>query len=252
MSNELKKPTIWKRASAFLFDAILLVTLTMGIAFIISAITGYDRYATELDELYTKYEEQYGVSFDITEDEYTAMSAEEREIFDSASRALQTDSESGRLYGMVLNLTVMTISLSFLFAYMGLEFVVPLLFGNGQTLGKKAFGIALVRIDGVKLTPVMLFVRTLLGKYTLETMVPVFIVIMILFRMLGITGTAVLGLYLVFQIILFFATKERRLVHDIISGTAAVDMSTQRIFESVDELTAYKARLARERMSREE
>ena len=139
-----------------------------------------------------------------------------------------------------------------LFAYLLLEFVVPLLLKNGQTLGKKIFGIAIMRTDGVKITPFALFVRTVLGKYTIETMVPVLIVIMIYFSILGLTGTVVLGLIALLQIILLAATKSRSAIHDLLACTVAVDFASQRIFDSSEELLEYKKKLHEERAASRE
>ena len=41
--------SFYKRASAFLFDAILLAVLAVGLALILSAVTGYDRRAAEME-----------------------------------------------------------------------------------------------------------------------------------------------------------------------------------------------------------
>ena len=43
--------SFYKRASAFLFDAILLAVLAVGLALILSAVTGYDRRAAEMEKL---------------------------------------------------------------------------------------------------------------------------------------------------------------------------------------------------------
>lgn len=235
-----------------MFDVILLSVAAVGFAFIISAITGYDVQSRRLDDIYARYEQEYGVSFGITEDEYNALPEAEKENFDKAGEALNADAEAAGLFMMVVNLTIVIISISLLLAYMLLEFVVPLLFGNGQTLGKKIFGICLVRTDGVKVTPVMLLIRTLLGKYTIETMVPVLILIMIYFRIVGLTGTVVLLLILLIQIIIFAATRNHSLIHDLLAGTAAADMASQRIFESEDELIEYKKKLAAEAAAKKE
>ena len=61
MMYDLQKASIWKRASAFLFDVILLSVAAVGFAFIISAVTGYDGYTKELDGIYAAAEEKYGV-----------------------------------------------------------------------------------------------------------------------------------------------------------------------------------------------
>ena len=128
-------------------------------------------------------------------------------------------------------------------AFLLLEFLVPLLFGNGQTLGKKVFGIAVMREDGVKLSPVLLFARTILGKYTLETMIPVFILIMIYLNLMGMSGTlAIVGL-LIAQLILIIVTKAHTPIHDKLAHTVAVDMASQMIFDTPEDLLAYKKRI---------
>lgn len=243
---------IYKRASAFLFDAILLAVLAVGLALILSAVTGYDRYAAEMEKIYADAEEKFGVSFDITEDEYNAMSDEMRQKYDEAAAALNSDEHTVHTFGMVVSLAITILSVSVLLAFAALEFVLPLVFGDGRTLGKKIFGICVCRTDSVKITPVSLFVRTFIGKYTIETMVPVLIVAMIYFRMVGIAGTAVIVMLAVLQIILVAATKTHSPIHDLLAGTMTADYATQRIFESTDELIEYKRKLAAEEAARSE
>ena len=155
-----------------------------------------------------------------------------------------------RNYSIVVNLTLIIASVSILLGYLALEFVVPLLFGNGQTLGKKIFGIALMRTDGVRITPFMIFVRTILGKYTLETMIPVLVIIMLLFQMVGIGGTTLLLLLLVAQIACLVITKTNSAIHDLLACTVAVDMASQHIFDSPEALLEYKKQLHAEQASR--
>lgn len=243
---------IYKRASAFLFDAILLAVLAVAAALILSAVTGYDRHAAELEKAYADAEEKYGVSFDITEDEYNALPEEARRKYDEAAAALNSDEGIVRTFGIVVNLAITILSISILLAFAVLEFALPLVLGEGRTLGKKIFGICVCRTDSVRITPVALFVRTFLGKYTIETMVPVLMIVMIYFRMLGVAGTAVIAMLGILQIILVAATKTRSPIHDLIAGTMTADYATQRIFESTDELVEYKRKLAAEEAARSE
>ena len=130
-----------------------------------------------------------------------------------------------------------------LLSYILLEFIVPLLLHNGQTLGKKAFGIAVMRVDGVRVTNLAMFIRTVLGKYTIETMVPVFIVLMILLELIGSLGTMILiGFYLT-QLALVLIRQDHGLIHDLISGTVVVDMQSQMIFQTAEDLIAYRQQI---------
>ena len=240
---DFQKANMWKRISAALFDLILIAIGVIGMAFLLSTALGYDSYVSDLEKVYDKYEDNYGVDFDITAAQYDALSEEERENYDSASKAVSEDKEAVYIYGMLINFTLIIIIFSILFAYLLFEFLVPLLFKNGQTLGKKVFGIGVMREDGVKISPLLLFARTVLGKYTLETMIPVLIIVMTYFGSVGIFGTAVIGLLLLVQIIMISSTKANTPIHDKLAHTVTVDMASQMIFDTPEDMLLYKQRI---------
>jgi len=243
---------MWKRISAYLFDIILIGIVTVGLTFFMSFLLDYDSYAQKLSDLYDSYEVKFGVDFDLTYDEYDAMSPEESAKYDLAVKAVSEDGEVNYLYSMMLNLTLIMITFSILAAYLLLEFAVPLLIGNGQTLGKKIFGIALMRKDGVKINALLLFVRTVLGKFTLETMIPVLIIIMFYFNVIGIFGTVVILGIAIAQIVMIAATKDNLAVHDALSQTVAVDAASQMIFDSYEAMIEYKKKLHAEEAEKAE
>ena len=251
MIFDLQKASMWKRISAFLFDMILLGIVVTGAAFLLSALLGFDKHNTALDVAYAKYEAEYGVVFDITEEEYMQLSEEKLEAWNEAYAALIADNEAMYSYNMVVNFTLVISTLAILLAYVVLEFAVPLKLGHGQTLGKKIFGVAVMRTDGIKVTPPLLFIRTILGKFTIETMIPVLICVMIFFNMIGIIGILILGLILLLQIILMIATYTNSCIHDVLAKTVAVDMASQMIFETEEELIAYKNKVHAEKVARE-
>ena len=251
MIFDLQKASMWKRISAFLFDFILLAVATVGFAYVRSTALGYTKHNTALEDAYGRYEAEYGVSFDISQEEFLQMPAEKQARWNEAYQALIKDGEAMYSYNMVINLTLLISSLAILFAYLTLEFFVPVKFGNGQTLGKKIFGVAVMRTDGVKVTAPLLFIRTILGKYTIETMIPVLIGVMIFFNMIGIVGTLILGLILLLQIILMIATHTNACIHDVLAKTVAVDMASQMIFETEEEMIAYKNKVHAEKVARE-
>lgn len=251
MIFDLQKASMFKRISAYLFDFIMLAILAVGLGFIISSLTGYDAYSAALNDAYDKYEAEYAIEFEIDEDTYKAMPDEERAAYDAAYNALVNDADAMHAYNMVLNLTLVIITLAILLAYAVLEFVVPILFGNGQTLGKKIFGIALMRTDGVKISSPLLFIRTILGKFTIETMIPVLILIMIYFNSIGVVGMIVLLLILILEISLMISTKTNSLIHDVLAKTVAVDLASQMIFDTEEDMIAYKNKVQAEKAARE-
>ncbi len=251
MKFDIQKADFWKRISAFLFDFILLGTLIIGLAAALSSILNYDKYTDMMKEARYDAYDLYGIPHDITAEEFEKLPEETRI---GANKAYSRDSRA--VYGskMSSNLRLIIISLSIITAHVLLELVVPLLFGNGQTLGKKAFGLAVMHTNGVKLKNQAHFVRVIVGKCTIETMVPAYIVIMIIFGNLGAVGTVVLGLFALLQIFSVFYTRAttRSAIHDLISDTVVVDMASQQMFDTFEDLMAYKTRLHEEEVAKQD
>ena len=251
MTCDIQKAGLWKRVAAGLLDSILLSVLAVGVAVLLGAFLGYDGYNTTLNESYAYYQDQYGVTFQITGEEYEALQPQEKEAYDKAYAALIQDEEAMKAYNMVLNLSLLITTGGILAAYLLLEFAVPLFFGNGQTVGKKVFGLGIVRVDGVRTTPLQMFVRTVLGKFTIETMIPVYVVLMFLFNVTGLYGTLLLGGLLVAQILIMAISSNNSLIHDLLAGTVVVDVASQMIFRTPQDLIDYKKKLSREQSNRQ-
>lgn len=234
-----------KRFAAFLLDLITVVILAAGVMYIVSVIADYDGYTSKMEAVYADAEERYGTDLGISESEYMALDEDARARYDAAAAELNSDAEVMQLYSMVMNLTVMMISVSLLVSIMTFEFVVPLLLGNGQTIGKKIFGLCVCRTDHVRVTPVVMLIRTLLGKFTIEAMVPALLMLMIIFGSGGIIGMAVILAIAVLQAVLIAATKTHSAIHDLLATTCVADMASTRIFDDEAALVDYKCRLAR-------
>jgi uncharacterized RDD family membrane protein YckC len=248
--TELQIAGTWKRIAAGLFDGLLVLVLAVGVWLLLAPVTGYDRHSKALDETYAQYEAHYGVSFSITQEEYESLPEEDRAKYDEALDALNQDEDALESYNKILSLMLLLVSASLLGGFLGMEFLVPLLLKDGQTVGKKIFGLGLVRTDSVRVTPLQLFVRVLLGKFTVETMIPVYIVLMLTWGATGTFGTLILGALLLTQVILYFASHNHSQLHDLMAGTAVVDIKIQRVFANSDELLNYQLKLAAEEADR--
>lgn len=245
---DLQKAGMWKRISAALCDFIALGTAVVGLALLLSLVLGYDGHSARLESISEAYETEYNVDFDISESDYEALGEEDKARYQQAMDAFSKDADANYTYNVLVNLTFVIIIFSILVASVLLEFIVPLLFGNGQTLGKKVFGVAVMREDGVKLAPMILFIRAILGKYTVETMVPVLIILMIYWGAMDILGTVlVLGL-LILQLVLLATSPERKVLHDRLAHTVTVDYASQMIFDSPEAMLAYKQRIHAEQV----
>lgn len=241
---DLQKASLWKRISAALFDCILLVIVAVGAAAGLSGLLGYEGYVSQVNEAYDHYSKEYGVDLRMSEEEFNQLTATEQENFKAANKAINADANAVRAYKMSQHLPLLMVTFGVLCGVLLIELLAPLMFGNGQTLGKKIFGIALMRIDGVKMTSLQLFVRSILGKFAVELMIPIFIFINLYwFGSISIVSIAVLLLLLLSQVICLARTRTGSLLHDVMAGTVAVDMASQMIFETKEAQLEYIKKL---------
>lgn len=268
---ELRRISIVRRLSALLLDAILLAVLATGGIYVISLICRYGEAESLASEYYNEWEtfrkdyipqvaEYYGFTYEEDGENYTiTKDGEAVSLYDvaeileqsggndpataeayAAYKGLTPADKVNMQYGYVFNLLFMMVSLGILFAYLILEFILPIIFKNGQTVGKKVFDVCLVRTDCVKIGNLSLFARTFLGKYAIETMFPILLVFLFFFGGTGLVSVILLIALTILNIVLFFATKNRTPIHDLLADTAAADMKLQMIFGSEEELIQKK------------
>ena len=250
--KDLQKGDMWKRISAYMFDKILLFTVIVGVAFLLSFLFDFDKYSAIQTERRDALEAEYGIDLSISEDEYNKLPAQQQAKYDAAMEAFSKDQDVQYAMAMLFQFTLILTTFSVMIGYILLEFVLPLVFGNGQTLGKKFFGLGVMRTDGVRITAPILFIRTVLGKYTVETMVPLMILIGLAFGVMGIVGVAVLLIVWITNIILLIKTETRSAVHDMLASTVCIDINSQMIFESAEAAMEYKQRIHKEMADRAE
>lgn len=248
MIYDLQKASLLKRVSAWILDMILLLVLVTGFAAVLSAALHFDGYTQAVAERQAHYESQYGVKFELSQEEYETLTPEQTEVLDQAYKAFSEDKEAVYNYNMIVNLSMVILSLSVLLGFLGLEFAVPLLFGNGQTVGKRVFGIAVMKQNGVKVNAVTMFVRTVLGKFTFEAMLPLLLLLMMLLGLIGIVGPGVILALLLAEVVIMITSKTNATIHDKLAQTVTVDMHSQLIFTSEEELLAYKQRIHEEKV----
>ena len=237
MVFDIQKASTLKRASAFLLDLILFAVLAVGAAWLIGLACDYDYHFEQFEvnsDLYQKEIDRiYGEGFSIeTQEQFDALSPEAQEAFRIAKVSLSK----------VVNFTLLMVSLGLFVSNLVLEFVIPLVLKNGQTVGKKVFGIAVVHQNGVRVNAITMFIRAILGKYTVETMVPVLMIYM-LFVVPGggIAAVVVLALLVILEAVLYFTSKGMHtFIHDVFAKTVCVDLASQMIFEDETALNAFR------------
>lgn len=252
MMVDLQKAGLWKRVAAWMLDVIMISILATGFGLVLSSIMNYDGYVNRLNDKYASYEKEYGVEFNISQEKYETLTEEEKEAYQRANEALTKDEELNVVYNMVVHQTLIMTSLGILLSIFLLEFVVPVLFKNGQTLGKKIFGIGLMRTDFVKVNNMQLFVRAILGKFTIETMFPIYIMLLSFLGVFGIMGTLVVIALFIVELIILAVSRNNSQIHDLLAGTVVVDMTSQRIFESAEARTEHSKRIHADMVAKKE
>ena len=259
MIYDLQKGSLLKRASAFLLDGILLVIIAVGFAWAFIAISQYDTYSTTFSNGVDRYSELYYPDFNtvISVADYKALPDADRAAYDAVMDAVNNDPELIGVMIAIVQLTIASVSVSIFLGFMVVEFILPLIFKNGQTLGKKIFGLAVMRTNGVRIRGISLFIRTFLGKYVIETMIPVLIGILTIFNAIGIMGGPgipgfiMVLLLLIGQIVMVAVTKTNSMIHDMVSDCVVVDMASQMIFDNENAMIEYKKAKAAEEAARD-
>lgn len=90
--------------------------------------------------------------------------------------------------------------------------LLPYLYGNGQTLGKKFLKLAVVTIRGEKLTKMQVFMRFALGIWFAE----------IFFSFLLFNITQPFPLFVLISVIMMAFSASHRALHDVISSTIVI------------------------------
>ena len=252
MRFELQRADFWKRISALLFDIILLGVIIISAAAGLSAALKFDHYNDYISETENACAEKYGVNLKISADEYNALSQEELQRYNDFKDELNGNGRFLAAYNIRNNLLFVIPSVSILIGYIVAELLIPIYFKNGQTLGKKAFGLGVVHTNGVRMRGQAHFIRVIIGKCLIEVLVPFYFIMMMFLGKLGLLGIITLVLMAALEIFSVIYTKTRSTIHDLISDTVVVDLSSQMIFENADELIAYKAKLHEELANKQE
>ena len=203
----------------------------MAFALATTAIIKYDNYYDKYTEILNEYKEDFNVN--LSQEEYDQLSDEQKAEYNARAeemeKALNENEEAVGLVNKISSLIVINVCISAFLSMTVVHFVVPLIFKNGITLGKKLFGLAVVRSNGVKLSIPVLFVRSIIGLFAMETLA-----VFVLSRM-GIVGIFAALAIQILQIFVMYKTQTNSSIHDLLADTVVVDFASQQIFNTQEE-----------------
>lgn len=275
---EIRRAKVFKRIAAFIFDALIFLILWSGI-FILSETlsTGYQAttkiYAEKCFEHNLSHEieledgtkgYQVWTLTDFLKSEYAPTNCRipedsdmsKLEISEDCSKsyddfmaknneAFGKDKEAIKAYSDLLIYRLSFYSIATLLSILILNFAVPMLFKNGQTIGKKIIHIAVLSNNGIRIKNWQIFARAVLGVFAIEIMP--FMLYLAAPGAFGYAFTlaAIVG---IINLFLFVLTKNRTMIHDFIAGSIVIDLDTTVVIGSLEER---KKRIEEERLARE-
>ena len=243
MDKTLQKAPFFKRLLALMLDWIFIVILTFTCVIPISLLLKVNEYSEKFDQYYSEYEKKYGVDFDLTEEQFNAMTEEELKLYEEAYNALTSDEEANKVHDALFKRMLGSIELAILAGYLVMDVLFPLMLKNGQTLGKRILNLALVHNDGEPTNILTILHRTVIGKFVIETSIPALAVISLFMGSLNLLGLFFAAVILIVDIILLI--KKNQVLHDILANTVVVVCPASAIrTKKQEESFAHKARIA--------
>lgn len=232
--------SISKRFGAGMFDLIVLIIIATGLVFVCNSVLGYDRLFAQYENDIERIEKEYGISLDITGSEYENLSEQQMRRYDEAYDALINETSITENYQKLIRTIVLSITIALFLAYTVTDVVLPIVFKEGRTLGKKLFGVCLISYNQVRVSNYQVVCRALLGKFAVETMVLAYSAVLLMFNRFGIVQLVLIAALFIAQVVFFFFGGNRKLLHDVLAQTVVADYATQKIFESYDSLLEAK------------
>lgn len=217
---EVYNGKMFSRIAALIVDLIIVLCIFVTIDILITKNVANNvwQYDDKVSQ-YENYQIDYGIAHKDAEGNLIYVD----DVENSTLEAFKSDESVLALAQDITTLQIIQISFDLFVSEILVFFVLPLIFKNGQTLGKKLMRLGLVNSKGLKVANWAVFARFIIGIYAVESIISV------------LTFSPV-PLLLSFLIALF--TKKKTALHDLIAGTRVIDIDKTIIFETFEEKSA--------------
>lgn len=237
--QDIQRAPVSKRLFAFLADVILGSLLVTGLFLVLSTAFKLDSYKDRYEQIKAGYEQQYDVTFDLTDEEYYALSEDAQRNYGNAVDAMNGDAAANSAIKAYMRLTLVMLAGGIFIAMLVLEFVVPLIAKDGRTPGKLLFGLGVMRSGRIRLSGPVLFVRGIVGKCVFELILPLAILFSVFAKATGVFGIVLLAVFVVAEVAVLIRSRGSSALHDVLADTVVVDWLSQRIFPDAEARDAY-------------
>ena len=225
-------PKTINRIAAFIIDAILLLILFTGILYFISLIANFDAHYAILQEEYKRVgylvfnpeiNDYQTISPTDPNFDYVVELINDNEVLLKELSFVNTFSVNAPLIGLAIALFV-------------LEFIIPLIFKNGQTIGMKFFKIALISNNNLAITTTQLFARCIIGKIAVLGIIPLLSILYIFLNSGGgLFGTLILLIIVIVQMAMLIKNKNHEGLADKIANVYPVNFTETVIYKTQKE-----------------
>ena len=229
-----------KRLAAYIIDLILLLIITASVAAGMFAAMDYQVYEEQFDQACQVYGEQFGVDLTASRADQAELSEEVQDKYLEAWEALNADAQAMDSIKEMLRITLLSAVAGFFAGYLILEVMIPLIFKNGQTVGKKLLGLCVMHKYHVRVGTMQIIYRAILGKYFLETLIPVVLLILSNYGVLGTTASLLLSVIAMTQGFIVMMSQANCGIHDKLFKTVVTDFKQQHIFDTLNERIDYE------------
>ena len=251
MTISIQKANFWKRFSAWLVDTVAVFFVALGVFILACSIVGTDKleqaYQNKIEPYRVAVETEFSIDLDfVNTEEYRKMEQADRTAYDTLyktakdalAKKIEADKDAMALYNEWITQSITAAIVGLLTSHLLLNFCLPLILKNGQTLGKKTFGLAVMRTNGVKVGGTALFIRQFIGLFAIETMAVLYMCTLIP------VGLITAALVQVLQIGVMIKTETNSSIHDLLADTVVVELASQQIFETEEERAQFLAKEA--------
>lgn len=232
-------PKLYKRVVALLVDIIVCIQFFNFFQMIINPIfDSLFHYQDVLVEYHDKMVEHGLGYYDINDEtevkiyiDYEIGEKISQEEFNEALEKFKNDSRAMEVLNKVNTLSMIGTAVTLFLAIIPNYLLFPLIFKNGQTLGKKLMKIAIVDKDGCRVKFSSLILRNIVGLYLFDLLVSYFFMLIINIPIIAIISL-LMGLF----------TKNKRTVHDLVANTYVVDEELSIIYFSLEDKEAFESK----------
>ncbi|MBQ8768368.1 MAG: RDD family protein [Oscillospiraceae bacterium] len=240
-----------KRLGAYVIDLILLLVITTAVALAMYSAMDYNAYEDKYEMSCEKYGQQFGVDLSASRADQAELSEAEQEKYLAAWEALNADEETMDALKQMLRIELLSLMVGFLVGYVILEIMIPLIFKNGQTVGKKILGLCVMHKYHVRVGFMQIIYRTILGKYFIETLIPVVMLVLSDYGVLGMTASLVLAAIAMTQGFIVMMSQANCGIHDKLFNTVVADFKKQHIFDTWNDRFDFEEAYEKEMAERE-